>query len=231
MAIETTTAVAIAFLLMAVVNVSLMAWLWRFPLDQSGISTAPRLWVNVHRTIGYLFLLTYIVMLTVMVPKALAYREFTAASCIHIAAGVLFGPVLLSKILVIRVFKALGGKLPWFGGTLLVGTIVLVASVIIPAIKLSSGPSSAGKAVATTKCIQCHGASRIMSETRSQKGWQEIGHEMAEIAEKFGRALTEEEAELAAAYLYRIAPGTKGGDDSGKGRRGRGRGRDSRERD
>src|SRR4028119_1026259 len=50
----------------AVINASLMAWLWRFPMkpdpsgrDPHGVSTAPRLWVNVHRTLGHLFPLTH----------------------------------------------------------------------------------------------------------------------------------------------------------------------------
>jgi hypothetical protein len=120
-----TIALGLVMAAIAAINASLMAWLWRFPMkpdptgrDPNGISTAPRWGTNLHRGLGYLFVLTYAVLLIEMVPRAWEFRVATAVGAVHGILGIFLGVVLAVKIAVIRRFRRFGNRLPWIGGTL-----------------------------------------------------------------------------------------------------------------
>jgi hypothetical protein len=220
MGIHLTTVLAVLFAILAVANASLMAWLWRFPLDAQGQTTAPRAWRLVHRGIGYVFALIYLGMLPTMLPRLWQYQEFTWVSWMHACVALLIAPLLIFKILVVRNVVPLGSKLPWIGGAVL-ASAVLVAGVAAPSsVRLQSGPAMPGKAIAMTRCVQCHGPSRLLKPGDS---WPEIKEEMVERARKTGRPLTRAEAEAAVAYLSGLTPSTEDGragdDEGGHGRR------------
>src|SRR5688572_13381961 len=125
----TTIWLGLAMAAIAVINVGLMAWLWRFPLrpdptgqDPNGVSTAPRLWTNVHRALGYLFVLIYLALLFEMVPRIWEFRVQTSVGVWHGVLGALIGVLLVIKISVIRRFKRFGDRLPIIGGCLAVVT-------------------------------------------------------------------------------------------------------------
>lgn len=221
----------------AVVNASLMAWLWRFPM-KDGVSTAPRAGVNTHRALGYVFVLTYAVLLVEMVPRMWEFRVVTSVSVVHGALGIFIGVVLAMKIAIIRRFQRFGHRLPWFGGTLAVTTLVVSALGIVPAWRvlqpLTPMPANVaqGREVVSRKCNQCHGASVIAGEREDARKWARITREMQRFSREIPgkEPITDEERELATAFLVH----TRGEDeddedreenDDDRDRRGRGRGR------
>jgi len=230
----------------AIVNASLMAWLWRFPMqpdptgrDPNGVSTAPRLGTNLHRALGYVFVVTYLVLLFAMIPRTWEYREVTAVSVVHGAFGVLVGVLLAIKIAIIRRFRKFGGRLPWIGGALAVSTLIVAGLGAVPAWRvlrpLAPLPPelARGREVVARKCNQCHGASVIAGESEDARKWERITREM----QRFSRTIPgnvpieDEERALAAAYLAatlgEVEDDDDDGDDVEEGGHGRGRGRSS----
>lgn len=221
MSYATTTTLGLIFAMLAILNASLMAWLWRFPLDGHGVSTAPKVWRRAHRLIGYSFVILYVAMLVVMLPRLGSYLEFTSASWLHLAAAIGLAPLIVFKVLVVRDVVPLGAKLPIIGGTLLAATIFSVGTALLYALPLSLMPPREAKDIVLRRCTQCHGASRFMDEHRSFEDWMEVGEEMAEKAQKAGRPLTMDEAELASRYLATLRGTDEKDDDGGKRRRRR----------
>ena len=247
---QTTIWLGVVMAAIAVVNASLMAWLWRFPMqpdptgrDPNGVSTAPRFPTNVHRVLGYVFVLTYAVLLFEMVPRIWEFREATASSVVHGALGVVVGVLLVIKIAVIRRFRRFGNRLPWIGGALAVTTLIVAGLGIVPAWRVLrplaplSPELARGRDVVSARCNQCHGASTIASEREDARKWDRITRQM----QRFSRTIpgkepiSEEERILAAAYLTH-GLGEEEDDDAdedddeddeegGRSRSGRGRGR------
>ncbi|HYC91042.1 MAG TPA: hypothetical protein VEO54_17625 [Thermoanaerobaculia bacterium] len=212
----TTLWLALVMAAIAVINASLMAWLWRFPMqpdptgrDPNGVSTAPRFPTNVHRALGYLFVLTYAVLLFEMVPRIWEFREATASSIAHGVLGMVVGVLLVLKIAVIRRFRRFGHRLPWIGGALAVSTLIVAALGIVPAWRVLrplaplSPELARGRAVVASRCNQCHGASTMASEHEDARKWARITRRM----QRFSRTIpgkepiSEEERLLATAYL------------------------------
>jgi len=250
-----TILLALLMAAIAVVNASLMAWLWRFPMqpdptgrNPNGVSTAPRFGVNLHRGLGYVFVLAYVVLLFEMVPRMWSFRVATASGIAHAALGLVTGVLLVVKIAVIRRFHALGHRLPWIGGTLAATTLIVAALGVVPAWTViqplaSLSPDLAqGRAIVSRKCNQCHGASTIASEREDARKWGRITREM----QRFSRTIPgkdpilDHERVLAAAYLAsalgkledhdaeedreeRETEDDKGRADDRRGRGGRGR--------
>jgi len=237
MSAYTTTLLGLAMAVIAVVNALLMAWLWQFPMkpdpggrDPHGVSTAPRSWTNVHRALGYIFVLIYVALLFEMVPRMWEFRVISSVTVIHAILGALVGVLLVVKIAIIRNFQRFGGHLPWIGGTLAVTAVVMNGVAIVPAWRVLRPISplapelAAGREVVAAKCFQCHGASTILSEDRRR--WDRITKKMQRFAERTpGKTrISEEERTLAAAYLTSVL----GGREGGRGRGGR-RPRDAEE--
>jgi cytochrome c5 len=248
MTMQTTIALGFLMAAIAIVNTALMAWLWRFPMqpdptgrDPNGVSTAPRSWTNVHRMLGYVFVLTYAVLLFEMLPRTWEFRVANAWSVVHGAFGVLVGVLLVVKIAVIRRFQRFGNRLPWIGGALAASTLIVAGLGIVPAWQVMRpfAPLSAelaqGRNVVARKCNQCHGASTIASEREDARKWTRITRKMQRFSQKFAgkEPITDEERIAAAAYLaHTLGEDEEAGDDGDEerdkeddDRRGRGRGR------
>lgn len=221
----------------AIINASLMAWLWRFPMNAEGVSTAPRAGVLLHRGLGYVFILTYAVLLFEMLPRTWEFRVATTVSVLHGALGVLIGVVLTVKIAVIRRFRQFGHRLPWIGGTLAVTTLITATLGIVPAWRVvrpfaQLTPEQArGRDVVARKCNQCHGASTIASEREDARKWHRITREMQRFSRTIpGKdAISDDERIAAATYLATVLgedEDFEDEDDEDRGRRRRrGRGR------
>jgi len=236
-----TLRLGLAVAAIAVVNAGLMAWLWRFPMapdptgrDPHGVSTAPRLWTNVHRGLGWVFLLACAALLTEMLPRAWEYRELSAAGAVHGALGLLAVALLLAKVAVVRRFRRFGDRLPLLGGSLAAATLLLAALAVPPAWLVlrpfaSLSPELArGRDAVALRCLQCHGASTIASEREDARGWDRITREMREASLRApGTApISGEERALASAYLATVLPeGDDRGDEGRRRRRGRDRDR------
>jgi hypothetical protein len=253
MTMQSTLGIALLMASIAVVNAGLMAWLWRFPMkadptgrNPNGVSTAPRAGVNLHRALGYVFVLAYVALLFEMVPRVWEFRVATASGVVHGALGLLIGFLLVFKITVIRRFHSLGHRLPWIGGTLAVTTLMVAALGAVPAWKVIqplrtlSPELSQGREVVVRKCNQCHGVSTIASEREDARKWDRITRRMQRFSLRIpGKdPITEPERVLAAAYLASTlaeneddeaeserdyAEDGERGDGDRRGRRGRGR--------
>lgn len=132
MPMTTTMWITLLMAAIAVVNSSLMAWLWRFPMktdpsgrSPDGIWTAPRVGINIHRGLGYIVVLSYVGLLVEMLPRIWEFA--TGTSVAHGIFGVLVGVLLIAKIAVIRRFRSFGHRLPWIGGFLLLMTLATAA--------------------------------------------------------------------------------------------------------
>jgi mono/diheme cytochrome c family protein len=142
--------------------------------------------------------------------------------------------VLAAKVLVIRRFQRFGHRLPWLGGALCAGAVAATALVAPAGARLlvvfepdPGGRLAAGGAVVHGRCLQCHGPTRIAGEDEDLEGWREEIAEMQRRAARTAgvRAITDAEAELAAAFLAAALPDEPGdeGRDDDRGRRRRGR--------
>lgn len=257
MSMQTTIWLGIAMGAIAIINASLMAWLWRFPMapdptgrDPNGVSTAPRGPTNLHRLLGYVFVLIYAALLIEMIPRAWEFRVASTVSIIHGLLGLLIGVLLVVKIAVIRRFQRFGNRLPWIGGTLAVTTLIVSALGIVPAWSVLKPRAqltpelARGREVVSNKCNQCHGASVIAGEREDARKWERITREMQELSREIPgkQPITDEERALAAAFLAHTrgetgedegdegddAEDEKKDDDERSGGRGRGRGRGGR---
>jgi len=117
-----------AFLVLAIFLTFLMFYLWKFPFDkEKHRSSAPRSLMNLHRLLGYLFVVIYVYLMWDMVPRLWSYQiELPARTVLHLTLGIAIGGVLLIKIMVVRYFKHMEAKLaPYLGTSLLIFTILL----------------------------------------------------------------------------------------------------------
>lgn len=254
MSMQNTIWLGAAMAAIAIINTALMAWLWRFPMqpdptgrDPNGVSTAPRFPTNVHRFLGYVFVLIYAALLVEMVPRAWQFRVATPLSVAHGVLGIAVGVLLVIKIAVIRRFQRFGHRLPWIGGALAASTLLVAALGIVPAWRVLR-PGAAltpqlgqGRDVVSQKCNQCHGASTIASEREDARKWDRITRRMQRFSLRIPgkQPIAEEERLLAAAYLTHILGEAEDedhdedeeeeeADEERGGRRGRGRGRGGR---
>ena len=251
MSMQTTIWIGLAMGAIAVINASLMAWLWRFPMqpdpsgrDPHGISTAPRAGVLLHRGLGYAFILLYAVLLFEMLPRMWEFRVATPTGIVHGILGVMIGVLLTVKIAVIRRFHRFGHRLPWIGGALAVTTLITAALGVVPAWRvvqpLALTPEQThGRDVVAQKCNQCHGASTIASEREDAREWGRITRKMQRLSRRIpGKdPILDEERIAAARYLSSILGEADDNEDEDpederdeerddrdrRGRRGRGR--------
>ena len=129
----------IAFVVSGVIATILQAWLWSFPMvpdpggpDPNGKSTAPRFWTQVHRLLGLIFVIIYVVLMVEMIPRLWEYQvELPARTVMHAVMGMVIGILLIAKIAIIRWFQHFGKSLPALGLGVMACTIVL-ATLSIP---------------------------------------------------------------------------------------------------
>jgi hypothetical protein len=208
-----------AMAVIAIVNALLMAWLWRFPMqpdptgrDPHGVSTAPRSWTNVHRALGYIFVLIYVALLFEMVPRLWEFRVRSGVTVVHAVLGGVVGLLLVVKISIIRWFRSAGGWLPLLGGSLAVSAVSMNAVALVPAwialrpLAQLTPELAAGRDVVAAKCFQCHGASTIISEREDARKWDRLTRKMQRFSQRIPgkEAITEPERLLAAAYLTQM---------------------------
>ncbi len=128
----------ISFLGLGIAGTVLMYWLWGFPYDHEKFKTsAPTHLIFIHRAIGYLYLIIYIVLMWQMIPRLWSYQiEFPARTVMHLTVGILIGGILFLKLLVVRYFKHLESRLvPLFGTLLMLSTLLLVGLSVPMAFK------------------------------------------------------------------------------------------------
>lgn len=122
------TLLSFVFLGLGLAATVLMYYLWGFPFDEvKFVSAAPRSLMRLHRVLGWLYVVIYLFLMWHMVPRLWTYQvELPARTVAHLVMGLTIGTLLLVKILIVRFFKHLEGKMvPFLGTGLLICTVVL----------------------------------------------------------------------------------------------------------
>jgi len=124
----TSTLFGLGFWGIAAGSAFLMFKLWGYPYDEeTHTSTAPRSLVTLHRTLGYVYVSIYVVMMVQMVPRMWNYQiELPARTVAHLMLGISIGVVLIIKISILRFFKHFRVCIPYFGMTLFLLTSLLI---------------------------------------------------------------------------------------------------------
>ena len=125
---STTAMFGILFVALGVSATFLMYHLWGYPFDkETRKSAAPKWAMYLHRGIGYLFAICYVVLMTQMLPRLWEYQvEFKAATVAHILLGFTVGFLLVLKIAIMRFFRHFEEWMPYLGTAILLCTILLM---------------------------------------------------------------------------------------------------------
>ncbi|QYK52056.1 MAG: hypothetical protein KF824_07265 [Fimbriimonadaceae bacterium] len=222
----------------------LQTWLWTFPMapdpsgiDPNGVTTAPKLWRRVHRGMGYIFALIYLVLAIQMIPRVWNFESvaWSATTLIHSLFGLGVGALLGIKIWILRRAQRHGKKLPYFGWGMVVFSLVVMSLVYQPVREGIVRPSVSdgvmtqqdadqARQIVFKNCIQCHGLSIVAGP--HDDDWMHILEEMAENAEKRGIPdPSQGQRALIANYLAATYGAGAESDENSEHGRGRGRGR------
>ena len=84
-----------------------MYYLWKFPYGKErNASQAPRTLVNIHRLLGYVFVVIYLYLMAEMIPRLWTYQvELPARTVAHLLLGMAIGAILIVKVTIVRFFK------------------------------------------------------------------------------------------------------------------------------
>lgn len=238
----------LAFVAVSAASTVLMFYLWGFPWDKDRLrSAAPPGLVRLHRTLGWVFVGIYLVMLWQMVPRMWRYQiELPPRTVAHLVLGMSIGAILFVKILVVRFFKHLEGTLvPALGTALFVASVLLVGLALPFSLRESllqreaiSGEAFAadrlervrsllplagvtdsaerqrlatpegliaGRAVLTSKCVQCHDLRTVLARPRTPDAWRQTVARMAERSTVLN-PITDRDQREVTAYLIAASP-------------------------
>ena len=146
-----------------------------------------------HRTCGYSFITIYLIMLYFMLRKIVFQQEpLTPLATVHVAFAVLIFPVLFVKIMIIRRFKGLKDKLPYFGVTVFSLGITLnvitagfyflragnVNYVSLTSYDRSRLSADVGRGLMEKKCVKCHTLERVFLAVKTEDQWTKTVNEM-----------------------------------------------------
>lgn len=127
MPISVTATLGVVFLVLAFVSTYLMFRFWGYSYDKERMRSACPQWkMNIHRAVGYAYVIIYVVMMTQMVPRLWEYQvEFPPRTVAHVMLGFTIGVLLLIKISILRWFRHFEGWMPAIGVSLLTCTVLL----------------------------------------------------------------------------------------------------------
>ena len=133
MDIALSVTLGLLFLITAFAAVFLMFHLWGYPFDKvARKSEAPPGLMRLHRVLGYVYVVLYLVMMSEMVPRLWTYQvELPPRTVAHICFGLMIGITLLLKITIIRWFRHLEEWMPVLG-VLLLSFTVLLSGLSVP---------------------------------------------------------------------------------------------------
>lgn len=158
----------------------------------------PQLYTRVHRLLGWLFVVIFLVMVIFMLARVEDYWEETSARVVvHVSLAAAVFILLVLKVLIVRFFKLLSKNLLMIGLGIYVLSFVLVfmtAGYFLiwryekqpylahAAIPEKMKDERLGKQLFITNCSTCHLLREIM-KPRSPESWEKIINEMVALAE------------------------------------------------
>ena len=128
-----TLILGLLFLVVGFAAVFLMFHLWGYPFDHAThTSAAPRSLMLLHRALGYIYVILYIIMMWKMVPRLWEYQvELPPRSVVHMLLGITIGVLLLVKLSILRFFRHFEEWMPVLG-TLLLGFTIVLSALSMP---------------------------------------------------------------------------------------------------
>lgn len=129
MHISYSSLLGILFLGLALAATFTMFQFWGYDYDEvKKKSSCPQWKMNIHRAIGFAYILVYILMMTEMVPRLWEYQvEFPPRTVVHILLGTAIGVILLLKVCILRFFRHFEEWMPALGVSLLMCSVLLGA--------------------------------------------------------------------------------------------------------
>ena len=144
---------------------------------------------NVHRILGYVFLLYFLLMFVLMIGR-LSYvsAEFSPRVTVHMVLALVIVPLFLAKILIARFFKRLFPNLLLLGLSIFILSFTLVGitagynifSAVDTLPAMEKGKSSGDnvnlqvtvKDLIQKKCTICHDLNRVRAAQKNREQWQ-----------------------------------------------------------
>ena len=123
-----TTVLGLLFLGLAVLATYLMFQFWGYPYDkEKRKSECPQWKMNIHRGVGFAYVIVYVILMVKMVPRLWTYQvELPPRTVAHIMLGVSIGVLLIIKISILRFFRHFEEWMPALGVGLLICTVLLI---------------------------------------------------------------------------------------------------------
>ena len=127
-----TTCLGVLFLGLAVLATALMYQFWGYPYDEEKrVSSCPQWKMNIHRAVGFAYLIVYVLLMIEMAPRMWHYQvEFPARTVAHLILGITIGVLLLIKIAILRFWRHFEEWMP------VLGTGILLCSFLLAGLSL-----------------------------------------------------------------------------------------------
>ena len=207
--------VSVVFVMVGITAVLIMLNLQGNPIERS----SNKLLRQLHRILGYLFILIFFIMIIGMIIKVKGINyEFSPRITIHVVLALILIPILIVKILIARFFKRL------YPNLVLIGLLIFFLSFAMVGITagyiflqspdkpetLKEVVSEPGKKVKQErggdilkkKCTICHTLERVNKAKKNETQWKATVDKMIEYI-KNPDHLTEEEKTILINYLSR----------------------------
>jgi mono/diheme cytochrome c family protein len=128
MTMMVSASLGVVFLVLSVLATFTMYKFWGYAYDKERrLSACPRWKMNIHRALGYAYVLLYVIFMIEMLPRLWAYQvEFPARTVAHISLGITIGVILLVKISILRFFRHFEEWMPALGTLLMLCTFLLI---------------------------------------------------------------------------------------------------------
>lgn len=128
MNISFTATLGMLFALLGFAATFLMFHLWGYPFDKERRKSEAPPWARyLHRALGYLYAICYVIMMWHMLPRMWEYQvELPARTVAHVMLGFTIGFILIIKISIMRFFRHFEEWMPYLGTGLLFCTVLLL---------------------------------------------------------------------------------------------------------
>jgi mono/diheme cytochrome c family protein len=128
MNISFTATLGMLFALLGFAATFLMFHLWGYPFDKERRQSEAPPWARyLHRALGYLYAICYVIMMWHMLPRMWEYQvELPARTVAHVMLGFTIGFILIIKISIMRFFRHFEEWMPYLGTGLLFCTVLLL---------------------------------------------------------------------------------------------------------
>ncbi len=129
MHITYSSTLGLLFLVLALLATFTMFQFWGYDYDEEKKkSSCPQWKMNIHRAIGFAYIIIYVLMMAEMIPRLWEYQvEFPARTVAHIILGTTIGVILVIKVSIIRFFRHFEEWMPFLGVSLLLCSVLLGA--------------------------------------------------------------------------------------------------------